>query len=266
MNALSGFAAIYLAGVGEFGKAAFFVLIAMIADMLDGRVARMSHSTSSFGGQLDSLCDMVSFGVAPAYLMMVFVKSTFGDFAEMGHAAGFFERFIWLTAGGYLSCAAIRLARFNVENEEDESAHMSFIGLPSPAAAGVVVSLILFEQRILLLMSAHGGAYEFFEKGFAILLPFLTLGAGALMVSRIRYPHLVNQYFKGRKPLGQFIRILLILGLVVWFKIQIALFISFCGFASWGLVRYLYQHYRQVLRNKKPVSESGVGAKDESPA
>ena len=133
-----------------FVMAGYMILLAMLADMLDGRLARMSKSTSSFGGQLDSLCDIISFGVAPAFLMMEILEYKLASLTHLNPAIGsFLERFIWLAAGVYISCAAIRLARFNVENEEDESAHMSFIGLPTPAAAGVVVSLVIFHQEAL---------------------------------------------------------------------------------------------------------------------
>ena len=122
------------------------VLLAMVFDMLDGRLARMSHATSSFGGQLDSLCDMVSFGIAPAFLMLQIVSERKLE-PIIPFSGSLLHRFIWLAALAYISCTAIRLARFNVENEESEVAHMSFVGLPSPAAAGVVVSLIIFQQE-----------------------------------------------------------------------------------------------------------------------
>ena len=148
LNGVFGFTAIALASkdvkpeAGQwscFAVAGYMVLLAMFADMLDGRLARMSQSTSSFGGQLDSLCDMISFGVAPAFLMLKLVESKL----ELSTVVwgGFLHRFIWLAALAYIACAAIRLARFNVENEENEAAHMSFAGLPSPGAAGVIVSL-----------------------------------------------------------------------------------------------------------------------------
>ena len=215
LNGVCGFAAIVLASKGAaagtfsyhrltlpyFAMAGYMVLLAMIADVLDGRLARMSKSTSSFGGQLDSLCDIISFGVAPAFLMLKVFEYKLGGFAEQNSAfANFLERFIWLAAAAYISCAAIRLARFNVENEEDESAHMSFIGLPTPAAAGVVVSLVIFHQETLLELSASNNrAYLICEDAVIYALPIVVLGVAVLMVSRIRYPHILNQYYKGQK-------------------------------------------------------------------
>ncbi len=167
LNGVCGFTAIVLASKGAaagtsnfsyhklqlpyFAMAGYMILLAMIADMLDGRLARMSQSTSSFGGQLDSLCDIISFGVAPAFLMVKILEYKLTGLAETNPSLeDFLQRFVWLAAVAYISCAAIRLARFNVENEQDESAHMSFIGLPTPAAAGVIVSMVIFHQEILM--------------------------------------------------------------------------------------------------------------------
>ncbi len=244
LNGVFGFTAIIFAGKGSealsadsqipfftFGSTTYFamsgymILVAMVADMLDGQLARRVEGTSSFGGQLDSLCDIISFGVAPAYLMLNVLEY---EVASIGLAdERFLQRFIWLSAAAYISCAAIRLARFNVENEEDESAHMSFMGLPTPAAAGVIVSLVIFHQETL--------------PTFAIIciLPFLALGISILMVSRIRYPHILNQYLKGRKPFSYLMRVLLLLAFV-WWNIQVALVLIFCGFAANSFVKWLY--------------------------
>ncbi|MHC4113403.1 MAG: CDP-diacylglycerol--serine O-phosphatidyltransferase, partial [Planctomycetota bacterium] len=244
LNGVCGFAAIIFASRGAFAIAGYMVLLAMIADMLDGRLARMSKSTSSFGGQLDSLCDIISFGVAPAFLMLeVLQEYKLAGFAQPNVTfASFLQRFVWLAAAAYISCAAIRLARFNVENEEDESAHMSFIGLPTPAAAGVVVSLIIFHQEIIFpeLSGGDTPAYlGFCESVIIYALPFLVLGVAVLMVSRIRYPHILNQYVKGKKPFAHLIWLLLGLGVVVW-NIQVALALIFCGFAASSLVKWFY--------------------------
>ena len=128
LNGICGFTAIVFAGKGAlaatnefsyhmfelsyFAMSGYMILLAMIADMLDGRLARMHQSTSSFGGQLDSLCDIISFGVAPAFLMLKVLESKLAEFAGLNPATEtFLERFIWLAAAGYISCAAIRLAR-----------------------------------------------------------------------------------------------------------------------------------------------------------
>ena len=244
LNGVFGFTAIIFAGKGSeapyadsaipfftFGSTTYFamsgymILVAMIADMLDGRLARRVQGTSSFGGQLDSLCDIISFGVAPAYLMLNVLEH---GLASTGFAdESFLQRFIWLSAAAYISCAAIRLARFNVENEEDESAHMSFMGLPTPAAAGVIVSLVIFHQE------------TFPTFAIICILPFIALGTSVLMVSRIRYPHILNQYLKGKKPFAHLIRVLLLL-VFVFVSIQAALVLIFCGFAGGSFARWFY--------------------------
>ena len=247
LNGVCGFAAIVLASKGAnahigqftcFAMASYMILLAMVADMLDGRLARMSQSTSSFGGQLDSLCDIVSFGVAPAFLMLEILEYKLG--LTESAVGNFLHRFIWLAAAAYISCAAIRLARFNVENEEDESAHMSFVGLPTPAAAGVIVSLVIFHQEALPELAAKGTqAYLICENIIIYALPFLVLGVAVLMVSRIRYPHILNQYIKGKKPFAHLIRVLLFLGLIIWSR-QAVLVLIFCGFAAGGFGKWFY--------------------------
>jgi len=250
LNGVCGFAAIVLTGKGAFAMAGYMLLLAMIADMLDGRVARISRSTSSFGGQLDSLCDIISFGVAPAFLMLKILDYKLDQFAEFNPAIEFLQRFVWLAAAAYISCAAIRLARFNVENEEDESAHMSFIGLPTPAAAGVIVSLVIFHQETLPKLSDKNTyAYLICENIIIYALPLLLLAVAILMVSRIRYPHILNQYIKGKKPFAHLIRALLFLGLIIWSR-QAALVLIFCGFAASGFSKWLY--YR-VIRRKNHI-------------
>lgn len=225
-----------------FALAGYMILVAMVADMLDGRVARKVKNTSSFGGQLDSLCDVVSFGVAPAFLMLTVLESIgFGD-------GSFLHRSIWVAAATYMSCAAIRLARFNVENEEDESAHMSFVGLPTPAAAGVIVSLVILHEETLPTVNA-----------ILYALPFLALAISILMVSRIRYPHILNQYLRGKKPFAYLIRVLLLL-FIVWWKIQVALVVIFCGFAAGSFMRWLYF---RVLVSRVPAKWRLKAIRDE---
>ena len=249
LNGVFGFIAIALASkdvtpeAGQwscFAAAGYMVLLAMVADMLDGRLARMSQSTSSFGGQLDSLCDMVSFGVAPAFLMLKLVEYKLELRTVV--CEGFLHRFIWLAAVVYIACAAIRLARFNVENEANEAAHMSFVGLPSPGAAGVIVSLVIFQQD------------EFPALDLLVyLLPFITLGAALLMVSQIRYPHVLNVYLAGKKPFGYLIWFLFVLGIAVVGKLQIALMVAFGGFAGGSLVKWLYG----TIMNRRPRAALG---------
>lgn len=254
LNAVCGFSAIILASKNNFALAGYMLLLAMIADMLDGRVARMSKNTSSFGGQLDSLCDITSFGVAPAFIAFKIWECKLETFTMISPTTKeLIEHFIWLAAVAYVSCAAIRLARFNVENEEDESSHMSFTGLPTPAAAGVIVSLVIFHQEALQKMLANNNTlYTLLDGALVYILPIVLLGTAVLMVSRIKYPHILNQYIKGKKPFAHFIRALVFLGVIIWSR-QVALMLIFCGFALSGVIRWLY--YRVVHKN---VSAAGT--------
>jgi CDP-diacylglycerol--serine O-phosphatidyltransferase len=254
--------------VPYFAMAAYMILFAMVADMLDGRLARMSQSTSSFGGQLDSLCDVISFGVAPAFIMIKIVEHKLGDLTDVSPVLiNFLERFIWLMAAAYMSCAAIRLARFNVENEEDESAHMSFVGLPSPGAAGVIVSLVIFHQEAVPNILTHpgrgwaeGGLMNFMlDDAVIYALPLITLCAAILMISRIRYPHIVNQYIRGKKPFAHLIWALFFLGMIIW-SWQIAFVIIFCGFGASGFVKWFY--YKFFRKGQQVPDESATSAVD----
>ena len=244
INGLFGFAAIGLATQGSryFALAGYFIFYAMIADMLDGRLARMSHTTSSFGGQLDSLCDVVSFGAAPAILIFRVLMQNFPDMfgSETFFFSDFFRRFIWLSPAVFFSCTAIRLARFNVENEEDESAHLSFTGLPSPAAAGVIASLVILIEHIRVDPASGTAVLTVLLKTLLYALPFVSIGAGALMVSRIRYPHLMNQYLRGRKPITHLFWIAVIVALIWQAGLPASLVIVFGGFAISGFVRWLW--------------------------
>ncbi len=259
LNGLFGFAAICFArdGVNHFSfhnldlsyfaVSGYLIFVAMIADMLDGRVARMSHLTSSFGGQLDSLCDIISFGVAPAFLLLCVLDHKLTLLVDPTPAfAGFLTRFIWLAAAVYLACAAIRLARFNVENEEDETAHMSFIGLPTPAAAGVVASMVVFYEDIVV---PAADKHAFISRGgeaIIWMLPFVAIGCGILMISRIQFPHIVNQYMKGRKPMTYLVWALIVLGLLWWF-VEATLLVSGCTFVVLGI----WKHVSDKIKMKR---------------
>ncbi len=120
-----------------------------------------------------------------------------------------------------MSCAAIRLARFNVSNEHGEQHHFSFLGLPSPAAGGVVAALVLMQQDLSILaqspeLQRFAGVFGSLSTACLWAMPLVTLAAGLLMVSHVRYPHLVNRHLRGKRSLGRLIFLLVILlGLVV---------------------------------------------------
>jgi CDP-diacylglycerol--serine O-phosphatidyltransferase len=159
-----------------------------------------------------------------------------------------FGRGIIFSAIFYAMCAVVRLARFNVENEEDESAHMAFAGLPSPAAAGVVASLIVLHQYFFLRFGNEASSLYFYDVMTVSVLPAVTLLSGILMVTRIRYPHLANQIFRGKKSLPVFLALFTTALFSVW-NIQLVLALGFCGFAVFGVVRWIVT---KLFRKPRP--------------
>jgi CDP-diacylglycerol--serine O-phosphatidyltransferase len=172
----------------------WLIFLAMVFDALDGHVARLSRTTSDFGAQLDSLCDLVTFGVAPAFLLVKLCP----QFASLHRDA------VWIIAASFAVCAALRLARFNVETG-DEDDHLHFSGLPSPAAAASIAS---FAIMFYTLRMKEWGAFWDDSVGEQIhyvlqtLLPIFAVALALLMVSRIPYPHVVNQLFRGQRSLS----------------------------------------------------------------
>lgn len=177
----SGFYGI-LAGVnGQFENAAIAVFVAMILDGLDGRVARWTNTQSEFGEQYDSLSDLVSFGLAPALIMYLWALVYMRDVSVA------WGKFGWMAAFIYVACAALRLARFNVQIEEVDKKY--FIGLPSPSAAGIMVGMIWMLN-------------DLDVSGKAIQIPALimTLSAGLLMVSNVKYNSFKDFDAKSKVP------------------------------------------------------------------
>ena len=203
-----------------FGAAAF--------DALDGRLARMGGRESLFGAEFDSIADVVSFGVAPTLMMFFLILSpTQGIvwFRKIGWAIGFV----------YLLCAAMRLARFNVITNPllrpgKKESGKDFVGLPVPAAAGTVASLVLF----LLKFSESDKSLN----AWALVLPFLMLLIGLLMMSTVRYPSGKGIDLQTRMKLRTFAVALAIVGLVVFFK-EYALLAVCLSYIFFGLIRHL---------------------------
>ncbi len=227
-NLLCGFHAVYFASQATargIALAAWMVLLAMVFDVLDGLAARMTRAASKFGAELDSLADVVSFGVAPAYLLAVL-----SAYAELEQ-----QRLVWGSCMVYVVCAALRLARFNVQTGLDEESHRSFVGLPSPAAAGQVVSLILLDAH---LRSHH-------EIGLvARLLPTVAFFAGALMVSRVPYPHLMSRFMRRHHSFAE----LAFLAIAVVLAVSYPEFALAAGFSAFTVTGLVAAAHRAVLR------------------
>jgi CDP-diacylglycerol--serine O-phosphatidyltransferase len=230
-NAICGFGAMYIATLGSqtpvhdpltsffslhhFTVAAWLVFAAMGFDALDGRLARFARHTTDFGGQLDSLADVISFGVAPAFMALLLVKASYPQVPTA------LSRFFWAIGAIYMSCAALRLARFNVSNEHGEQHHFSFLGLPSPAAGGTVAAWILMQQDLqrtsldLHPPGAWSNLLEHCASACVLLLPAVVLVSGLLMISHIRYPHLVNKYLRGKRSIARLVGVLVCLLVLV---------------------------------------------------
>jgi CDP-diacylglycerol--serine O-phosphatidyltransferase len=204
----------------------------MVFDMLDGSAARWTKQTSDFGAELDSLCDGLSFGAAPAFVMLQFMRH---DHSQAGLFPTFYSyhpRFLWVIGVLFCVCALLRLARFNVETDEDDS-HESFSGLPSPAAAGTVASFpIAMHGLVDMAIDADSTGHEvagWMIRFVKLILPLVTLAAAILMVSRIRYAHVFNQVFRGQRSRQHLIQIVFTLAIVFLVK-EMALPLIFCYF------------------------------------
>lgn len=169
---------------------AWLIFLAMIFDALDGQVARLARVTSDFGAQLDSLCDVVTFGVAPA-ILLVKMCPTFSYLHREG---------VWIIAATFAACAALRLARFNVETGEDDD-HLHFNGLPTPAAAAAIAAMAIMFYTLRKDSNALAYAAQI-DLWMQRILPFFALLVAMLMVSRIPYPHVVNQLLSGHRSFG----------------------------------------------------------------
>ncbi|HEX9348923.1 MAG TPA: CDP-diacylglycerol--serine O-phosphatidyltransferase [Gemmatimonadales bacterium] len=192
-NLFFGIWAMVLATRGEFYRAGWFIVFAGILDTLDGRVARISGTGTRFGAELDSLVDIVSFGVSPAFLMYQV------EFTSGGPAA-------WIFCYFYVMAAAIRLARFNVT--QAGRAKTYFIGLPSPAAGMTLATYYPFTQTELY-AKLHGLPWH-------LVLTFLMIGLTILMVSNVHYPTLPRAGFRTLSGLLGLTLIVVILVFGIW--------------------------------------------------
>jgi CDP-diacylglycerol--serine O-phosphatidyltransferase len=236
-NAVCGFSAIVVAswidsGDGKdlyFFYSAGLVVAAMLFDVLDGFVARLSKTASEFGGQLDSLCDAISFGAAPAYLILRLSREWREGSALMYNATV-------VIAVLFLVCVILRLARFNVENTPDPASHRRFKGLPSPAGAGCIISLAVLRSHVADRWA--GFDEQLVNEVVKYWAPLGGLGVALLMVSRVSYPHLTRQVLRGRRHYTYLLRIILVVFVLALAR-ELALLVVFWGYALTFAVRHL---------------------------
>ncbi|MDD5392614.1 MAG: CDP-diacylglycerol--serine O-phosphatidyltransferase [Thiothrix sp.] len=228
-----GFYAIVAAMQGKFEAASIAVFIAMILDGLDGRVARMTNTQSEFGAQYDSLADLISFGVAPGLVMYQWALVHLQSYGVAWGKAG------WLAAFVYVACAALRLARFNVQIGKVDKRF--FVGLPSPAAAALVVGMVWVFNDLAM-------------TGRNLQMPalFLTLAAGLLMVSNVSFYSFKDLDLRNRVPFIAVLAVLLVFALTTIDPPKV-LFGVFFLYASSGPVLWVWRRYRKFQRRRKGV-------------
>src|SRR6478735_10279635 len=219
-----------------YTHAVWLILAAVIFDSLDGRLARMGGRTSLFGAEFDSLADVVSFGMAPALMVFFLIlapREEYQWFRELG----------WMIAFVYLLCGAVRLARFNVItnpllHRSDAESHKDFVGLPIPAAAGTVASLVL------LLLNMSRNAKEL--RQLTLGLPLILILVSFLMVSTVRYPSFKQVNWETKTRFRTFVGVFI--GIVLIVRLQeVSLFFLFLAYISYGL----FTHYQRSVRHAK---------------
>lgn len=219
----------------HYNMAVWFILFACICDLFDGRVARATKRESLFGAEFDSIADTVSFGVAPA-LMACFlvIKPEATDNVQL---------VTWLLAFIYLLCAGVRLARFNVltnplvPGNEKRAAGGDFVGLPSPAAAGMIASLVLVLSKIM--EAKDQKPFEEAVQAWSWSLLPLMLIISFLMVSNVRFPSFKKVDWSARAKARGFILIIVIVAVVLW-RPQYSFPAIFLGYISFSIFRHIF--------------------------
>jgi len=222
-----GFYAILASLKGNYLHASWAIIFATVFDGLDGWVARLTHSTTRFGIELDSLSDLVAFGVAPAVMLYKWALAPFG---RVGLAFAFL----------FLACGALRLARYNVQMGSAES--KAFTGMPIPAAATIVSTLVIFH-------------HEMWEAlpGKNIYILFLTIILAVLMVSTLRYHGAKELDFSKRKPFWILVAIVIVFTIIVIHP-PVALFLFAMVYLFGGIIENVILFYRK----RRKMNKAGV--------
>ena len=214
----------------NYKQAVWFILFGVICDALDGRVARLGGRESLFGKEFDSIADIISFGVAPALMMIFLVLTPTVDQYPV------FLQISWLIGFVYLLCAAVRLARFNVLTHpmlppaEQLEGTSDFLGLPVPAAAGMIASLVL------VILSLEIPTFD--SRSLALLVPPFMLAIAYLMVSNIQYPSFKEFGWQTQTKVRTFIGLILGLGTAFFFK-EFFFALLFFTYIAFGPIRHV---------------------------
>jgi CDP-diacylglycerol--serine O-phosphatidyltransferase len=246
-NMTFGILSIFASSDGQFILAAWFLIGALACDILDGRIARMTKTTSDFGLQLDSLSDLVSFGIAPAIMMYMLVLNTMG---RIGVAIAVL----------FVICSALRLARFNVLAQSGE-VHKHFMGLPTPASAGVIISFVLSYE----LLGPEDYALNFktipvlmiLMPTFFKVMPVVIVALSFLMVSNVPYWSFKRIKLTRVRTI-QLFSLLVVLVLLVLVYPQNIFFIIFSVYAISGLLFFVLQIIQRRKRRAQQREEETV--------
>lgn len=223
-----GFYSIIASFNGDFVRASWAIIFAGGFDWLDGKIARLSHTMTQFGKEYDSLSDVIAFGLAPALMLYAWALVPFG---KVG----------WLAAFLFAACAALRLARYNVHAANMDLRY--FFGMPTPAAAGVAATTVIF---------AHHVQWDETGKHIAILL--MTFCLAFLMVSKLRYQSLKQLELMGRLPFQVLVLTICII-IIVYAQPEITLFVFACLYT---LSAPLFALKRKLEAwRKQPVQKEG---------
>ena len=228
----------------NYKQAVWFILFGVICDALDGRVARLGGRESLFGKEFDSIADIISFGVAPALMMIFLVLTPTVDQYPV------FLQISWLIGFVYLLCAAVRLARFNVLTHpmllpaEQLEGTSDFLGLPVPAAAGMIASLVL------VILSLEIPTFD--SRSLALLIPPFMLAIAYLMISNIQYPSFKDLGWQTQTKVRTFIGLILGLGTAFFFK-EFFFALLFFTYIAFGPIRHFVKAYklRKALKKQR---------------
>jgi CDP-diacylglycerol--serine O-phosphatidyltransferase len=202
----------------------YLILLACIFDLFDGRVARMGGRESPFGREFDSLADVISFGVAPAFLVhRILLKGIFENYPQVG----------WFIASIYVICGAFRLARFNcLAAMAGTGGGKEFLGFPIPAAAGLVASITYFMLWM--------GDRDFATGAWRFVLPGIMVFLSLMMVSEVKYPTFKSLDFRAKRTFSKMVIIVVLVGFVVILREQIlpvVLPLFFISYLIYGFIR-----------------------------
>lgn len=228
-------------------QACWLIFAAMMFDMMDGKIARAIDAISDFGKELDSLADVISFGVAPAFIANRFILALLSDKAMT-------TKKFWVLSGisiVFVVCAAMRLARYNVETEGET--HNYLVGLPTPAAAGFVVANMLFFVEYYNFEGVRLSQYmTFFQRIF----PFAMLVAAVLMVSRIKFIHMGNLITNKMNRFSFFVMFIFFILIIVRWPEEL-FFSGMWIYMLWGLIPGIYGYFVKGKINKKSNTDNG---------